>query len=429
MIWAEADSFPSKVNVFGWKFGPESGQKFGRDKNSYDTHSQVQVKEKTQLTLRFWPNADKVRLVEIRFVPPPGYRNPESSSISHSLIPWTNGMRAFALFLILAKAGRDRHETASPKHWLNALRKARDDNANPVDKVFRVTGSLRFLRLIVDMRGRPPDLMSVNYAQAAMPIRDLRILVGSDMAVDEMRTPDRLLQLAERIKNHVPKWTQFPFTPVPPTNRIDPLADLDLEPVPIFEVHPELTERDVLKSYAMERAIYKEAVWPKDVYVKLWRTFPEGGQVLYKKGKPVGGIGMYPLMPSVAELVKRGGLSDAEIAGLLCDFVRNRSAQFWYLSTIELVQGLTRGRERSEAIITLLRKGVPNIIRAVKVGWPIEVLSFGWSDSGVNLLKRFGFKILLEPEQTKNGWPLFSLRLTSATDLDEKLQNLKARTD
>jgi hypothetical protein len=423
IVFGQAAGFVLEIRAGIW------AQIWAAHEETERARAQVHVNDKPHLMLRFWPDDNNVRLVEVFFVPPVDYRSGDVATNQRDRIPWTNGMRAFALFLILAKAGQLLHETADRKHWLDTLRKAREDNANPVDKVLRIAGSLRFLQQIATVHGRPPGPMSVTYNERLMPLRDVQILVEPDKDRSvEMRTPERLLGLAEHIKRRVPSWQRIDFIAARKAGRTDPLADIDLEPVPKFEIHPEPKLRDVLKSYTMELGIYGQAAaWPKDVYVALWRKFRQGGQVLYRNGKPVGGIGMYPLTHSVAAVVKSGEVSDAAIARLLIDCARHRPVQCWYLSTIELVPGMTRWRERSEAVTILLSQGIPNIVRAVKMLWPIEVLSFGWSESGLNLLKRFGFKRMREPEQTKDGWPLFSLHLRSEAVLARKLTELTGR--
>ncbi len=372
------------------------------------------------LTLWFWPDDKNVRLFQT------AYGNTSEPDLrKRQDIPWTNGMRAFALFLLLAKAGQRCQQTDDSRHWLNTLRKAREQDANPIDNLLHF-GDSRFLVRIATVRGRPPGLMSVEYNESAMPFGALHVICGHrENDRDEISKTDELLNLAKRIQEQVARWRKFTLPSLTRRPSTDPLADTDLAVVPHFEVHPEPTLGAALRSYRMEMRIYgRAASWPKDVYASLWRSFRQGGQVLYRGGRPVGGIGMYPLSPGLASVIKKGQLKDAEISRLLIDCVEERPVQCWFLSTIELTPDVEGIWERSAALRFLISRGIPNALEGVKLCWPLEVLAFGSSVRGVNHLRRFRFSLLRDAEENPDRWPLFSLKVRSPGALKKLLDEV-----
>jgi hypothetical protein len=172
------------------------------------------------------------------------------------------------------------------------------------------------------------------------------------------------------------------------------------------------TPAELQDLWTIDAAAYGEASITYQAFLTWWEAFPKGLKVLRSGHRILGAVGIWPMSTTWAQQFKGGVSKEAQlpVAGLRS--FRRRRCKHWYVSGIVLRPEL----RKSSMIKTLLNDGLGEWLRDGSVGFPAEILALAYSPAGEALLARFGFLRLQNASVLPDGFPLYSIVLTSQQD-------------
>ena len=159
---------------------------------------------------------------------------------------------------------------------------------------------------------------------------------------------------------------------------------------------------DFIKLDKIYQDNFGESSVPTDVLFGWWITAPSGLIQLVRGSEVVGGISVWPITERTYNRFRGGTLRERELTPE--NLSPTVESGFFYASEIAI-----RGDERKqiESLITLVIGSIDLLIATHS--FPLKILALGYSKEGENLMKRLGFKKLLEASDVSDSQPLYEL--------------------
>ena len=155
---------------------------------------------------------------------------------------------------------------------------------------------------------------------------------------------------------------------------------------------------------------------PTQVLQSWWHAYPNGLIGLLSNNEVIGGVSIWSLDNETYDLLKKGLIKERDTRP---DNMKHISCDKYYVSEIAIID-----QERNVSNLSQLLQGVIEHLREVNF-YPKSILALGYSNEGVNLMKRLGFNTQLSAEKTPDKQPLFELIVESEEELQKLLTRLK----
>jgi hypothetical protein len=161
---------------------------------------------------------------------------------------------------------------------------------------------------------------------------------------------------------------------------------------------------------------FGESSVPTEVLKSWWLSYHKGIIGLFFDSEIVGGLSIWSLNDSTFDNIRKGHIKEREI---LSSSIDNLTKNKWYISEIAIIKEHRNLKTLGEFLTCI----VDYLNNEIGQNYPATILALAYSKEGRNLLKRTGFIMELNADQTPDKQPLYSLNIENK----ETLEKIKER--
>jgi hypothetical protein len=162
---------------------------------------------------------------------------------------------------------------------------------------------------------------------------------------------------------------------------------------------------EVLEAHLIDKEVWGETAFSKELLTAWWKTYPEGLRVLYEKkadsaDKMIGLMGIWPIKKQIFGEILEGTRTDLQFSAKhIC--TTNKKI-YWYIGAIIV----NKKYQRTSATAILLLDALKNWYLQVKDETSISICATAYSKDGENIIKRFG---LHKVRDDVEGYPFYAM--------------------
>jgi hypothetical protein len=159
---------------------------------------------------------------------------------------------------------------------------------------------------------------------------------------------------------------------------------------------------EVLEAHLIDKEVWGETAFSKDLLVSWWKAYPKGLIVLYEKredgaDKMIGLMGIWPIKKQTFNEILEGIRTDLQFSA---KHISTNKKTYWYIGAIIV----NKKYQRTSATAILLLETLRNWYLQVKDESSISICATAYSKDGENIIKRFG---LYKFRDDVEGYPLY----------------------
>ncbi len=186
-----------------------------------------------------------------------------------------------------------------------------------------------------------------------------------------------------------------------------------------YSVHQTSTLDELTEVWKIDCAAYGEANVSFAILQAWWQLYPQGHYIIKKRGKIIGGFGIWPVAKDTYHHLRRGTLTEDKLTIM---GRRNSKArkEHWYISGIVIAAA----HRKTRAPFCLLNQVVEHWCISQVQSEQLQIGAIPISEEGLRLLVRHGFSMATDAERRNNHHPFYE-RVYRRQDIDPLLQGAR----
>ena len=189
---------------------------------------------------------------------------------------------------------------------------------------------------------------------------------------------------------------------------------------PIYKVKGVLDKSELKVVWNMAKHEFRASTIVFSTLRDRWLKHPESVIVLYKNNEICGYITIWPLYKKTYSEFVEGARLEDDLRRRNINPGHTRKQSHWYIGSI-LINSTFR---RTKAAAALLN-GVQAIFNSFNLDETISVAALAYSNEGEKLLKKYGFNMLRDKDETIHDCPVYTISLPRDSLESELYSNYK----